>query len=230
MIRLAHNDFFRSLALGDIPGYPHYTHGRARCVAHHRRRYVRVKDLPILFLVCNFSRKTTILSVFVQLATLGCVGIQEVDGLAQDFGFRISEDLFGGSVELHDIPVHIHGYDHVQRTVDEVLRVILGRPQCVVGPLARDSIPDGPHEQVAVDLPLDETILCPLPDCLHRYGFIVEAAQHDNWNVGRLGADPGQRVKSVVVWSGQIEQDHVGAASGQALEAGREPIHALDGE
>ena len=97
-------------------------------------------------------------------------------------------------------------------------------------PLPLDGIADGPHQQVAVHLALDQIVLCPFLNRLNAKCFIGKTGQHHDGRFWGLSASFSERFQPLAVRQPEIQQDYVNASFSQAFQPGREPVGPLQVE
>ncbi|MEZ4434416.1 MAG: hypothetical protein R3F65_18595 [bacterium] len=94
--------------------------------------------------------------------------------------------------------------------------------------LALDGIEDGALEAAGVAVAFDEVVLRARLHGAEAEGFVFDAGEHDDGDVGRVGDGGAERVEAAGVGQGEVEEDDVGHADGERLGELAEVAHMYD--
>ena len=110
------------------------------------------------------------------------------------------------------------------------LEIGIQGPDLHLGALALDGVPDGAHEQVPIEFPLDQVILRALPDRAHGGLRVVPAGEHHDRDPGSGTANVCERFESPAVGEGQVQENEVRPSAAQDLQPGSEAVRIFDEE
>ena len=87
------------------------------------------------------------------------------------------------------------------------------------GPMPLDGKPQRTHQQLRVDLVLEEVVLGPLLERFQRQPLVVHAREHDDRHGGRRGANRLKGSNAAGVGKNQIDEQHVHTALRQTVHS-----------
>ena len=138
----------------------------------------------------------------------------------------VAAQLFFGALALVDLGVQrIDRVRELRRALrDPPFELGMRHTQRFFGLVAADRIADRADQQGAVDLTLDEIVLRPRLQRLHRDALVGESAQHDERRNARAGEQPLQRFEAGAFGQAEVEQHDVEVVGAQSRDARGETV------
>jgi len=123
------------------------------------------------------------------------------------------------------------GGDELRGAVcDAALELVAGALQLVLGFLALEGVAKGADEDAVIDAAFDEIILGAALDGLDGEGFVIDAGEDDDGDIGGAILDAEEGFEAFAVREGEVEEDGIDAGEIEEIEAGAEGVDVGDFE
>jgi len=129
---------------------------------------------------------------------------------------------------VHRLPQAVVQQAAVRKTRERIVVGLVLDLYLVV--LALDRIVHRSHQELAVELALDEVVLGADLDRRQRHRLVVVAGEHDDRNLGRVRVDFGEGVQAMAIRQRQVEQYQPGFFRGEEIQPVRQPLGAVQPE
>ena len=144
---------------------------------------------------------------------------------AEDFGEGFASGFFAAppghglcnEIEIGDVAGNVGAQNGVTNRVQGDHGAFFFQVQRILHSLAFDSVVQCARQGITVEVTRQEIILRTASHSLFREGFVT-VAEDQNWDVGHAGEQLVERLDTVTIGQGQLEQDSVNSFFAQACK------------